>query len=459
MFDPDTWVGNTIGLGILLGVALLMHIVIRPWLLRKLEQEIHDSPIRWDDVLLERHVPARLGVCLPILVLFVGVGLVPGLTAELVAGSRRVLAAALISALLLTALALTKAADDIYQHYYVDAHARPIKGYLQLVNMALIAVAAVLLVSTLSGRSPVVILSGIGALMAVILLMFSDSITGLVASVQIHNDDLVKVGDWIEVGGVEGEVTDLSLHSVTIRQSDMTISVLPVRTLTTSAFTNWRAMYEAGGRRIKRAINVDLTTIRFLTDDELEALDDKDLLHVPEEKVQEALAQISRPTDQDTPTIEPYRKRITNVGAFRAYADAYLHNHPKLHHEGMTTLVRPLAPSPDGLPIEVYAFARDTGFEAFENIQADVFDHLLSVVPEFGLRVFQNPVAQHVMNLPAAPGATRGRVGPGRAVGVPLADTGLTQPDAPEPAVSATGAEPATSEVSTNNVAPAPGVA
>lgn len=401
MDDLGTWVGNVVGVAVLLCVALALHLVIRPIMLRKLDREITESPIRWDDVLSSRRVPARLAGLLPLMVLYIGVGFVPDVDPGFVDGSRRVLQVAVVMCLLLTIFALTRAADEIYITHYADARSRPIKGYLQLMNLVGLGVAAVLIVSSLSGRSPVVILSGIGALMAVLLLVFADSISGLVASVQIRSNDLLHVGDWIEVDGVEGEVIDVMLHSVRVRNSDMTETTLPVRDLVSGTFTNWRAMYESGGRRIMRAIPVDLTTVRFLTDVELDALATRELLHAPLAEHRAALAvDHAREVPQG---MLPFRRQITNVGAFRMYAEAYLRRHPSLHHDDRTVLVRPLTPSPNGLPIEVYAFATETSFVGFETVQAEIFDHLLAIIPEFGLRVFQNPTGQDLarMAMPA----------------------------------------------------------
>lgn len=391
--------GNTVSVvGLVVGAGII-HLVLRPWLLRVIQREIHDSPIRWDDALLERRVPARLALLMPQVVLLVGVGVIPGLSNDFVSGSQRVLKATVVLTVMMTVFALTRAAEAIYTQHYEQARTRPIKGYLQLCNLVVFAVAAVLIVAALSATSPVVVLSGIGALMAILLLVFADSITGLVASVQIHTNDLLQVGDWIEAGGVEGEVVDMTLHSVRIRNSDMTETTLPVRDLTTGSFTNWRSMYAVGGRRIKRAIHLDLTTVRFLTDDELDVLMRKELLNAPlAARRAEQVIDESRSVE---PGVLPHRRRITNVSAFRVYTKAYLDRHPDLHHDGMTTLVRPLAPGPDGLPIEIYAFARQTGFEAFEVVQADIFDHLLSAIPEFGLRVFQNPTGQDLSRLAA----------------------------------------------------------
>jgi miniconductance mechanosensitive channel len=415
---PDVmWLDRSIGVLLIVAVAAAMHLVTRRVVVRVVEREIRESPIRWDDVLLARNVPRRVGLLVPIVVVFLLVGFAPNADPDLIDAVRRVCLAALAMVVTLVISALLNAADDIYQTHYPEAADRPIKGYLQIVNLLVFAIGAVLVVAALADRSPVVVLSGIGALTAVLLLVFQDSLSSLVSSVQLRANDALHVGDWIEVPshGIDGEVIDLSLHSVTVRNADMTVTSLPVRELTGGSFTNWRAMYEAGGRRIQRSIHLDLTTIRFLTEDEIAALATWELLHEPFEQ---RMTEIARDDARPVPAgVRPSRRGLTNVSAFRTYAQAYIQRHPGLHHEGMTVLVRPLAPGPEGLPIEVYAFANETGWVAFEDIQAELFDHLLAVVPDFGLRVFQNPT-----------GNDFGRLGPAVGNGAPQLAAGAVGP-------------------------------
>lgn len=414
-FAAQAWLADAVGVSIAVAVAGVVHLALRRSVIRLIEREIRESPVRWDDVLLARNVPRRVGLLVPLLTVFVLVGLLPDADPGLVDGIRRVTLATIVLVIVLVLSAVISAADDIYMTHYPHARERPIKGYLQVVNLLVFGLGAVLIVSALADRSPVVILSGIGALTAILLLVFQDSVTSLTASVQLRSEDTLHVGDWIEVpsSGIDGEVLDVSLHTVTVRNADNTVTSLPIRQLVQGSFTNWRAMYEAGGRRIQRAIHLDLTSIRFLTEEEIVHLSSWELLH---DELRERLHEIAADEARPVPAgVRPSRRGVTNVSAFRTYAEAYIQRHPDLVHDGMTALVRPLAPGPDGLPIEIYAFANQTSMVGFEAVQAELFDHLVAVLPDFGLRIFQNPTGRdfgRLVELPPEPRVT------GRSMGV-----------------------------------------
>jgi miniconductance mechanosensitive channel len=241
-------------------------------------------------------------------------------------------------------------------------------------------------------KSPWVFLSGLGAMAAVLLLVFRDTILGLVASLQLTGNDMVHVGDWIEMPqyGADGDVIDVALHTVKVQNWDKTITTVPTHKLIAESFKNWRGMSASGGRRIKRALYVDKNSIRFLTDAELERFKQfallKGYIATKEQELAEYNAGLDYVTDAGV-----NQRRLTNVGTFRAYIVNYLRHHPKIHHEGMTLLVRQLPPGPEGLPIEVYCFTTTTAWVEYEDIQADIFDHLLAVAYEFGLRLYQKP--------------------------------------------------------------------
>jgi miniconductance mechanosensitive channel len=248
----------------------------------------------------------------------------------------------------------------------------------------------VLIISRLLDKSPWALLSGIGALTAVIMLVFKDSILGFVASVQLTTNDMVRRGDWIEMPkyGADGDVIEVSLNTVKVQNWDKTISTIPTYQLMQDTFKNWRGMSESGGRRIKRALYIDMNSIAFCDEEMLRRFEKiellKDYLH---EKRHEVAATNEGIGDPDMPT---NLRRLTNVGTFRAYVVAYLRAHPKIHKD-MTFLVRQLPPNDTGLPIEIYVFSNDQDWARYEAIQADLFDHFLAVLPEFGLRVFQLP--------------------------------------------------------------------
>ena len=246
-----------------------------------------------------------------------------------------------------------------------------IQGYLDLGKMLLLAVGVILSISVISGRSPLLLLGGLGALTAVLLLIFQDTILSLVASVQIAANDLVKEGDWIEVHafGADGDVSNMSLHTVKVQNFDMTFTVIPTHKLLDVSFKNWRGMSQSGGRRVKRAISLDIHSVRFCTAEEMSKLKQRPLL-------------------KDFFANKP--DQLTNVSVFMAYVEAYLRQRQDVKKD-QTIMVRQLDPGPTGLPIEVYIFTTTTAWPEYEAIQASIFDHLLAIVPEFGLRVFQNP--------------------------------------------------------------------
>ncbi|NCP19309.1 MAG: mechanosensitive ion channel [Erythrobacter sp.] len=272
-----------------------------------------------------------------------------------------------------------------------EAKNRPIKGFLQVVKILIFGAAAILGVAALIEQSPLLLLSGLGAMAAVLLLVFKDTILSLVASVQLSAQDMLRVGDWIEMPqqNADGDVIDIALHTVKVQNFDKTITTIPTYKLINESFRNWRGMQEAGGRRIKRAIHLDQNTVRFLTDDELAELRRFRLLRdYLDRKEQELREWNARELAGETNPVNA--RRITNVGTFRAYVMAYLRTHPQISQD-MLTLVRQLEPTATGLPLQIYTFAATTNFTEYEAIQSDIFDHLLAILPEFGLRIFQEP--------------------------------------------------------------------
>lgn len=264
----------------------------------------------------------------------------------------------------------------------------PLKGYLQTVSLVLYGLGVLAIAAHAAEVSVWLLLSSLGALTAVLLLVFRDTLLSVLASVQISVNDVVRVGDWVEMPShnVDGDVVDIALHTVTVRNWDKTLSTVPTQDFITGSFRNWRGMSEDGARRIKRAVHIDMATVRFLEEDEIERFSQFKLLedYIPE-KHRELSDYNTRIGAESLPV---NLRRLTNVGTFRAYLYHYIRNHPKVH-PGRTTLVRQLQSGPDGLPIEIYCFAATTDWQAYEDLQSDLFDHILAVAPEFGLNVFQ----------------------------------------------------------------------
>ena len=367
-------------------LSLASYFVARGILIRGLGKLIRRSRSKLDDILLERHVLRRLSVMVPIVVLNYGADALPG-SPETV---RQLLNSVLTATLVLLAGAVITAFQDVYAEF--DSYRElPIKSYAQILKIILYVLGGLATIAVLTGKSPWVLLSGIGALMAVIVLVFRDTILSLVASVNIASNRLVKVGDWIEAPAfdADGDVIDIALHTIKVQNWDKTITTIPTHKLVDNSFKNWQGMQESGGRRIKRAIRVDMNSIRFCDEEMLKRFGRFQLIRDYVSQRQVEVDEENRAQKIDTTQIVNGR-RLTNVGTFRAYVAAYLRQHPKIHRD-MTFLIRQLPPGENGLPIEVYVFTNDTVWANYEAIQADIFDHLLAVMPAFDLRVFQNP--------------------------------------------------------------------
>ncbi|MDH5832689.1 mechanosensitive ion channel family protein [Luteimonas kalidii] len=379
-----------VGLLALVVLALLASWLTHRVLLRVVRRLVRASPMSWDDALMARGVLTRLAHVVPALVLSAGIGLVPDLPPMVVAVVRNVANAYMVLTVALSLGNLFNAIGDLYAHDVARAQARPIKGYLQVAKLLVFLLAGVLVVATLIDRSPLILLSGLGAMTAVLLLVFKDTILSLVASVQLSGNDMLRVGDWIEMPslGADGDVIDIALNTVKVQNWDKTITTIPTYRLISESFKNWRGMSEAGGRRIKRALLIDQASVRFLEKDERDALRRVALIDdYLDTKRAELEAWNARLEEAGKDPVNA--RRVTNLGTFRAYALAYLHAHEGIRDD-MTLLVRQLDPGPTGLPLEIYCFTATTAWAEYEGIQSDIFDHLLAILPQFGLKIFQS---------------------------------------------------------------------
>jgi miniconductance mechanosensitive channel len=401
MLDQYPLLAVAVGLAALCGAAWLTLAVVRHIVLRVIAAVARRSPTAWDEILFDRAVFHRLAWGAPLLVAYHGIRLVPHFPEGLEAVVQRVAAASLILVVVRAFAALLAAVNEIYNRYPM-AKERPIKGYLQVLSIIAHLVAVVFMVAALVDRSPLIFFSGLGAMTAILTLVFRDSILSLVAGVQLTANGLIRVGDWIEMPqfGADGDVIDIALNSVRVQNWDKTITVIPTHKFLENSFKNWRGMQESGGRRIKRAFHIDMGTIRFLTEEEIERFSRFVLL-------KDYMAQKKRELEEHNrihaaePGYVANARRLTNIGTLRAYIVAYLRQHPGIHQE-MTLLVRQLQPGPEGLPIEIYVFTNDTRWAVYEGIQADIFDHILAMVPVFGLRVYQKPSGGDVAAAAAA---------------------------------------------------------
>jgi miniconductance mechanosensitive channel len=382
--------------GIVVAFAVVLlgesaHRLVRSYALRTIERIARRSSARWDDAFLEARAPQRLAWAVPLLIWYHGALVVPGIPAGLAELVRRILLATLVVVLVRTVAAVLDGVNRIYTGL-PRAKERPIKGFLQVANVLAHLAGLILVVATLMAREPWIFLSGMGAMTAVLLLVFRDSLLSLVAGIQITTNDLIRVGDWIEMPqfDADGDVVDIALNSVKVQNWDRTFAVIPTHKFLEHSFRNWRGMQESGGRRIKRAFSVDQSTVRFLAEEEVEAFHEWELLREHVDRKRKEIDEHNRARPLKDGVRVPNYRRLTNLGMLRAYLVEYLRRHPRVHKE-MTLLVRQLAPGPEGLPIEIYVFTSDIRWVEYEEIQSDIFDHVLATVPQFGLRVFQKP--------------------------------------------------------------------
>ena len=375
-----------LGVGCLLLVAVCSFLLARKVVLRLVTQAAGRTNTRWDDALVERGVVSQGSYLVPAVVFYFGLDFF-SFDTEILA---RIVRAWFVFCLVIMTSRLLGAGADIYE-YYPISNRRPIKGYIQLANLIVFLIGAILALCTLLDISPWGIMSGLGAMTALLILVFRDTILSLVASLQIAAYDMVRTGDWIEMPGlgVDGDVIDVSLHTVRVQNWDKTIITVPTHRLIQDSFKNWRGMTEAGGRRIKRSLLVDQTSIKFLDQAAVDRLSQIEKLQPYLADKMSDLANANRGKEGgEGPSLN--RRELTNIGTFRAYAEAYLRENTNIHNE-MTFMVRQLPPSSNGLPIEIYVFSNNTDWEMFEIIQADIFDHLLAALPTFELRLFQLP--------------------------------------------------------------------
>ena len=378
----DQWYSSYLVIGIL---CLVAYFITSRILLRTVSHLFKKTSTKFDDILIEQRVFNKLPYLVPLVILY---------NSKDIIFWNALLDRAILSAIAIVFLYSLNAFINAFNEMFklTDLSKKfSIKSYTQIGKLLINIFGIIVVMAILTGNSPVYLLSGLGALTAVLVLVFKDTILSLVSSVQISSNDLFKVGDWVEAPqfGADGDVIDIALHSVKIQNWDKTISVIPTNKLIDSSFKNWRGMSESGGRRIKRSINIDMNTIKFCTKEMIDRYSKfnviSDYLKVKLEEIQ----QFNSDSEAEEEGLINGRS-LTNIGTFRAYVEGYLRNHNQIHNE-MTFLVRQLPPNASGLPIEIYVFSNDTDWANYEKIQSDIFDHLLSVVSEFELKVFQNP--------------------------------------------------------------------
>ncbi|MDA3962007.1 MAG: mechanosensitive ion channel family protein [Planctomycetota bacterium] len=380
--------------------CLVVFAIARKVFLPLIGKVVDRSKAQWDDVLEGSLLFKRLSGVAPAAVVYLGaVGLLQPWPVLRVVGERVSLVTMVVYGLLAFFSVLT-AGNALYEKRDGAAN-RPIKGYLSLIKIITVVITAIVAIGILIDKSPALLLTGLGAMTAVLLLIFKDTILSVVASITLGLSDMVRKGDWIVVpsAGADGDVIDIALHHVTVQNWDKTLVTIPTYKLMADSFTNWRGMTNAGGRRIKRSLAVDMNTIRFLNTEEIDRFADFKLLGSYITDKRAALEQANKDLPEG---MVANARRLTNVGTFRAYVANYLRGLDSIHQQGLTFLVRQLQPTAHGLPIEIYVFTKTTVWSEFEGIQSDIFDHLLAIAPEFGLRVFQAPSGSDFASLIAS---------------------------------------------------------
>ncbi len=370
-------------------LAIFAYIVAKKILISGINKIVDKTKTEVDDIIINDAVLKRIAYVAPVLVISQFIYLIPSLSTFL----KRSTESAIVLLLLLLITSVINAANELYEKSK-NYKRKPIKGYLQIAKIIIFILGGISIIGLLTGQQPWAVLTGVGAFTAVLFLIFKDTILSFVASIHISAYDLVRVGDWIEVPkfGADGDVLDVALHTIKVQNFDKTIVVFPTNKLLEGSFKNWRGMQKAGGRRIKRSIFIDLSSVKFLDKKMLEKFKGIEILKNYIDEKEKVIAKHNEERKIDTSNIMNGR-RLTNIGTFREYLKAYLKNHEDIN-DGFTFLVRQLTPGPNGIPIEIYVFAKTTDWIRYEGIQADIFDHIFAVVSEFELDIFQNPTGK-----------------------------------------------------------------
>ncbi len=386
------------GFFILILLSFITYFITRKVLLSIIHQITKKSKNKWDDILAGQRFFRKLSNLVPAYIIYTFTPLVLNNYPQTASAIQTTLSVIMIIIIVMATNAFLSAVTEIYQDFTISK-SKPIKGYIQIVKIFVIAIGIIIILAHLFGKNPLGLIGGLGAFSAVLLLVFKDPILGFVGGIQLSANNMLAPGDWITMSkyNADGIVTDIALTTVKVQNWDKTISTIPTYSLISDSFQNWRGMMESGGRRIKRSISLDMKSVKFCTPEMLEKFrkisDVKDYVEI----TQKELEAYNKELGIDN-SILVNGKRQTNLGVFRAYLREYLRNHPFINSE-MTFLVRQLQPTETGIPIEIYVFSKIQEWAKYEDLQSDVFDHMLAVIPEFDLRVFQNPTGDDFSKL------------------------------------------------------------
>jgi miniconductance mechanosensitive channel len=380
-------------MALLLACSIINFLVNRV-VLKYITKYIKNNKYKWDDVLLDAKLFQRIALIIPGLLIYMFASFYDNLQDII----QKVAIIYILVIISLVFRSLLAAIDSIYKQNPVSKE-RPIKGLLQIIEIAVYVVVGIAVISYLIDKNPIYLLSGVGAVTAVVSLIFKDIIIGFVSGIQLVWNDMLRIGDWVEMPkyNTDGDVLDITLYSVKIQNWDKTISTIPTSAFITDSFKNWKGMREYGGRRVKRSFLIDLNTIKICSDEMVERFKKIDFISEYMEEITKEIDNYNKENIINT-ELHINGKQLTNLRVFRAYLTNYLKNTIELRPSS-TTIVRQLAPTENGIPIEIYLFVADTRWVNYETIQADVFDHILAVIDIFELRMFQNPTGNDIKEL------------------------------------------------------------
>jgi len=380
-----------------LGVAGLADFLLKKIIIASIHNIAKRSKNDWDDIFVERKVFNRLAHLAPAWIIYASLQYIFD-APKLVETLGNFTQAYMVLVVLLVIDAVLNALHEIYQKLPIS-QGRNIKSFVQVLKIIFYFVAIIFIISLFSENNMRGLFTGLGAMAAVLLLVFKDTILGFVASIQLSANKMVNVGDWISMPkyNADGDVIDIGLNTVKVQNWDKTIATIPTYALVSESFNNWKGMEESGGRRIKRSLNIDMNSVGFLDKAQIEKFRNFHVLRDYINQTEKEIDEYNKSLQLEEDVVTNGRK-MTNLGTFRKYLEEYLHRHPKIHQD-MTFLVRYLQPTDTGMPVEIYVFSNDQAWAKYEAIQADIFDHILAILPEFGLRVFQNPTGGDFLKL------------------------------------------------------------
>ncbi|EOV8179010.1 mechanosensitive ion channel family protein [Raoultella planticola] len=386
--------------GIILLTAIVVHFILHKGVLRAFEKRAQASSHLWLQIITQNKLFHRLAFTLQGIIVNVQAVLWLQKGSE---AANILTTCAQLWVMIYALLSFFSLLDVVFNlsQKFATASQLPLKGIFQGIKLVSAIIIGILVISLLIGQSPAILISGLGAMAAVLMLVFKDPILGLVAGIQLSANDMLKLGDWLEMPkyGADGAVIDIGLTTVKVRNWDNTITTIPTWSLVSDSFKNWSGMSASGGRRIKRSLNIDTTSIHFLDEQEQQRLIQARLLKPYMDSRYQEISEWNQQNAVDHSVLN--LRKMTNIGTFRAYLQEYLRNHPRLRKD-MTMMVRQLAPDANGLPIEIYCFTSTVVWAEYESIQADIFDHIFAVVDEFGLRIHQSPTGNDIRSLAAA---------------------------------------------------------